>query len=164
VTARVTVPTGKDPGMATIDFADAHRKLAATAVPAPDAGAAPIAATLVAELQRKGLCLDAAVGSGGRLVLRLEGKLSAATAPLLRQVIEQGERACPIDLDLAGLAHADGVGLAALVRIANLVADAGGALRVVNPSAALRVMMTRIHLHHLIDIVEPAPGEDLTAR
>ncbi|MCC6627956.1 MAG: STAS domain-containing protein [Chloroflexi bacterium] len=150
--------------MATFDLADAHRKLASGATSATDATAAPVATALVTELQRKGLRLEAVAGSSGRLVLRLEGKLSAATAPLLKKVIEQGERARQIDIDLAGLAQADGVGLAVLVRLASLVADAGGALRIVNPTAALRVMMTRIHLHHLIDIVEPAPGEDIAAR
>lgn len=146
--------------MATIDLANAQPKLATDAA-IEAAGAAALAEpSLVAMLQRKGLRLSAQGRPGGRTVLRLEGKLVAATAPLLKQGIQASRKALHLDIDLAGLAHADGVGLAVLVRLSSLLAEAGGSLRVVNPTPALRTMMTRVNLHHLIDIVEPAPVEE----
>lgn len=150
--------------MATIDLADAQRKLPASVASAADGTAALAEPEMIASLQRKGLRLSAVTRPSGRLVLRLEGKLVAATAPLLKQVIAASGKALHLDVDLTGVGHADGVGLAILVRLGAMLADAGGTLRVVNPPATLRTMMTRVNLHHLIDIAEPAPAEDHPAR
>jgi anti-anti-sigma factor len=150
--------------MATIDLADTQRTATATESAVADAGVVRIESTLVDALRRKGLHLEADARAHGRLLLRAQGKLIAATAPLLKKALEAGTGARQLDLDVAGLTQTDGVGLAVLVRIATIVADAGGSLRVINPSPALRAMMTRIHLHHLIDIVDPAPGDEVGGR
>jgi anti-anti-sigma factor len=161
----MVLATGKDPRMATLDLAEAGRQLPPSREVAVIDGAAVLARPeLLATLQRKGLRLSAQARSSGQLVLRLEGKLVAATAPLLKQAVAAGGRACHLDLDLASLTHADGVGLAVLVRLASIVAEAGGSLRLINPTPALRTMMTRVNLHHLIEIAEPAPGDEPPAR
>lgn len=150
--------------MATIDLAEAGRKLPPSReVAVIDGAAVLVRPEVLTALQRKGLSLRTQARSSGRVVVWLEGRLVAATAPLLKQAVAAGGRALCLDLDLAGLTHTDGVGLAALARLASTVAEAGGSLRVINPAPALRTMMTRVNLHHLIEIAEPAPGEESLA-
>jgi anti-anti-sigma factor len=142
--------------MSSIELAQPRETTGVIAlVEASDAGLL-LTGEMLAKLSHKGLRV-AGERHENRLVLRLEGRLDGATTRLLKQAFEANTQALHLDLDLAACPRADGVGLATLVRIATLVSGRGGALRVVNLPPALRGIVARINLHHLIDIAESAP-------
>jgi anti-anti-sigma factor len=144
--------------MASLDLAHTHGAASLSILAERGAAAMPESAAL-ATLQRKGLLLRAS-RQGERLVLWLDGKLDTATAPLLRRLIEENGQGQHLDLELSNCTRADGVGLAVLARLTTMLHAAGGSLRVLNPSPALRLTIMQVRLHHLLDILETAPSED----
>jgi anti-anti-sigma regulatory factor len=144
---------GKDRIMATLDLVQGRSGAALTTALEADGAAIILPSETLASLERKGLLITG-LRHDGRLVLRLEGKLVSATAPLLKAVFADGPQAVHLDLDLAGCTRADGMGLATVVRLGAVLTAAGGSLRVVNLPPALRQTVMRINLHHLVDIVE----------
>lgn len=92
----------------------------------------------------------------GRTILHLRGRLDRQSALVLkdgfREIVAQTSKS--IDVDLVGVDRVDGLGLAALVWSWRLALDSGLELRLTRMRPDVRAIVTKMNLHHLLQIVE----------
>lgn len=92
----------------------------------------------------------------GRTMLHLHGRLDRQSAPVLKggfqEVVAHATRS--IDVDLAGVDRVDGLGLAALVWSWRFAQNSGLELRLTRMRPDVREIVTKMNLHHLLEIVE----------
>ena len=106
-------------------------------------------------LARRGLQLGVSLKPGST-VLTLRGRLDQQSASVLKNGFSEVVSLSPrsIDLDLGGVTRLDGMGLAALVWSWGLARDRGRELRLMHVPSETRALVTRMNLHHLLQVVE----------
>lgn len=74
-------------------------------------------------------------GAGGGRVIHVSGEVDVSNASELRDAIDGllGEKATPVDVDLAEVPYIDSTGIGVLVGAVHRASDAGLALSVSNP-------------------------------
>jgi anti-anti-sigma factor len=136
-------------GEASLSVAD----VASESVP-PSSGPRPLGSWIDA-LARRGLQLGVSLKPGST-VLTLRGRLDQQSASELKKGISEVVSLSPrsIDLDLGGVTRLDGMGLAALVWSWGFARDRGRELRLMHVPSETRALVTRMNLHHLLQVVE----------
>lgn len=106
-------------------------------------------------MARRGLQIEIDRESG-RTVLHLHGRLDSQSAPFLKRGFEEVLPLISrcVDVDLAAVDRVDGVGLAALVWAWRLTRDHGLELRLTRMRPFVREIVSRMNLHHLLQIVD----------
>ena len=106
-------------------------------------------------LARRGLQLGVSFKPGAT-VLALRGRLDQQSASVLKEGFSEVVSLSPhsIDLDLGGVTRLDGMGLAALVWSWGLARDRGRELRLMHMPSETRALVTRMNLHHVLQVVE----------
>jgi anti-anti-sigma factor len=87
--------------------------------------------------------------AGDGAVVRVTGVLDHHTADRFSAATDGLAGRPAVQVDLAAVEWLDSSGLAALLRLHRLVADAGGGVRVVEPSPAVRRMLETTQLDRL---------------
>ena len=76
---------------------------------------------------------------GGRASVHASGEFDVATAPVLREALQQAcGSALDVELDLSGVTFMDACGLREIARARNTLRNAGCCLNVVHTSAPVR--------------------------
>jgi anti-anti-sigma factor len=131
----------------------------------PDGGAAPGVTPLrsvgrplgrwIDSLGRRGLRLGVSFKTG-TTILSLGGRLDQHSAPLLKEGFHEIVALTPraIDIDLSSVNRIDGIGLAALVWSWGLAHQRGRQLRLLHVPSATREIVSRMNLHHVLQVVE----------
>ncbi len=80
---------------------------------------------------------------GDDTTLRVEGEIDCSSAPHLEAAIEQAlSPGNDVLVDMSQVEFMDSAGLGALIRSYKMAAEAGGCVRIVNPSSAVARVLT----------------------
>lgn len=95
---------------------------------------------------------------GGIAVLKLEGKLNMVSAPHLRQEVQAAVAAgnTRVSIDLTSVDFIDSSGLGALINGLKSTRQAGGDLRIANPSEQVRLVLELTNIDRVLKSYENA--------
>lgn len=95
---------------------------------------------------------------GGVALLNLEGKLNMVSAPYLRQKIHSEVAAgnIRVAIDLTEVDFIDSSGLGALINGLKSARQAGGDLRIANPSEQVRLVLELTNIDRVLKVYEDA--------
>ena len=157
----MTAPTRSD--RAQVAHSDAATDDDAAALRVTSPASAPVASP--SGRRRLGGWIDASARRGlqlgvtfksGATVLSLQGRLDQQSAGVLKEgfpeVMSLTTRS--IDVDLSGVSRVDGMGLAALVWAWGFARERGLVLRLLHMPAATRQIVTKMNLHHVLQVIE----------
>lgn len=95
---------------------------------------------------------------GGVAVLNLEGKLNMVSAPHLRQEVQAAVAAgnTRVSIDLKSVDFIDSSGLGALINGLKTARQAGGDLRIANPSEQVQLVLELTNIDRVLKAYEDA--------
>jgi anti-anti-sigma factor len=154
MTAPITSSDRAEAPHAEANGRSAEATVALTEPPPARTGPRPLASWIDA-LARRGLQLGVSFKPGAT-VLSLRGRLDRQSAAVLKEGFSEVVALTPrsIDFDLGGVTRLDGMGLAALVWSWGLAHKRGRELRLVHMPSETRALVTKMNLHHVLQVVE----------
>ena len=94
-----------------------------------------------------------AKGRGSAVVVRVEGRLDAKSAPrLLEHCLAARHAGGHLVLNLSQVTFLSSSGVGVLLVLAEKVREGGGSLRIASPSAAVRAPLELLNLHRFLAI------------